>query len=77
MTSDVSRQAGSSRLSFAPESALFEMGFTDFRVRVFHDAARLQLPRDQLTRALERREDIRTALRPHFETVLLDLKDRG
>ena len=61
----------------ASESALFEMGFTDFRVRVFHDAARLQLPPDQLTRALERREDIRTALRPHFETVLLDLKDRG
>ena len=58
------------------ESALFAMGFTDFRVRVFHDAARLQLPAGQMARALERRGEIRQALAPWFDIVLLDLKDR-
>ena len=58
------------------EAALFDMGYTDFRVRVFHDAARLQLPADQLLRAVSRREDIREALKPWFEVVLLDLKER-
>ena len=57
------------------EAALFDMGFTDFRVRVFHGAARLQLPADQLARVVEGREAIRRALAPWFETVLLDLKD--
>ena len=59
------------------EAALFDMGFTDFRVRVFHGAARLQLPADQLARAVEGREAIRRALAPWFETVLLDLKERA
>ncbi len=58
------------------EAALFGLGYTDFRVRFFHDAARLQLPADQLTRAVEGRNAIRAALEPWFETVLLDLKER-
>ena len=58
------------------ETALSKLGFTDLRVRVFHDAARLQLPGAQLTRAVERRDEIRAALSAWFETVLLDLKER-
>ena len=58
------------------EGALFDMGFSDFRVRVFHGAARLQLPAAQMAEALKRREAIRGALAPWFEIVLLDLKDR-
>lgn len=58
------------------EGALFAMGFTDFRVRVFHDAARLQFPPAQLTLAAERRSEILQALRPDFETILLDLTER-
>lgn len=58
------------------EGALFGLGFSDLRVRLFGDAARLQLPADQLARAVERREDVRRALSPYFETVLLDLKER-
>lgn len=58
------------------EAALFGLGFSDFRVRVFHDAARLQLPADQLTDAAQRREAVRAALSPWFEVVLLDLKER-
>ncbi len=58
------------------EGALFKMGFTDFRVRVFHDAARLQFTTKQMERALAEREAVVENLRPFFETVLLDLKGR-
>ena len=58
------------------ETALFALGFTDFRVRLFHGAARLQLPAAQMAGAIDRRGAIREALAPYFETVLLDLKDR-
>lgn len=58
------------------ENALFALGYTDFRVRVFHGAARLQLPAGQLERAAAEREAVREALQPWFETVLLDLKGR-
>ena len=58
------------------EGALFGLGYTDFRVRVFHGAARLQLPTAQLERAAREREKVRGALAPFFDTVLLDLKDR-
>ena len=58
------------------EGALLEMGFSDFRVRVFHGAARLQLPSGQMATAVECREAVRETLKPYFETVLLDLKDR-
>ena len=58
------------------ESALFALGFTDFRARLFHGAARLQFPAEQLPLAVERREAIRKALAPFFDVVLLDLKER-
>ena len=61
----------------AAEAALFDMGYTDFRVRVFHGAARLQLPAAQQARAVAERQAIRRALSPHFDAVMLDLKDRG
>jgi uncharacterized protein len=58
------------------EDALFGLGFSDFRVRLFHGAARLQLPGAQMANAIARREEIRGSLAPWFETVVLDLKDR-
>ncbi len=60
----------------AGENALFQMGFSDFRVRVYHGAARLQLPGEQIMEAVSRREEVRNALAPWFDTVLLDLKER-
>lgn len=60
----------------AGENALFQMGFSDFRIRVYHGAARLQLPGGQLAEAVSRREEVRNALAPWFDTVLLDLKER-
>ena len=58
------------------EAALFALGFSDFRVRLFHGAARLQLPGAQMAEAIARREAIRGALAPWIEIVMLDLKDR-
>ena len=60
----------------AAEDALFSLGYKDLRVRVFHGAARLQLPGEQLERATKEREAILQALSPWFDTVLLDLKER-
>ena len=58
------------------EDALFRLGYGDLRVRLYHGAARLQLPSQQLERAIREREQLREALRPWFGTVLLDLQER-
>lgn len=58
------------------EDALFAMGFTDFRVRVFHGAARLQFPQARMAEALSRREEVMRAVKPYFDPVLLDLQGR-
>ena len=58
------------------EQALFALGFTDFRVRVFHGAARVQLKPSQMQQALTRRSEILENLRPYFAVVLLDLNGR-
>ena len=58
------------------EDALFRLGYTDFRVRVFHGATRLQLPRGQMERAVREAETIQAALKPYFTPILLDLEGR-
>ena len=58
------------------ETALFALGFTDFRVRLYDDAARLQLPEGQLAKVVEQRQAIRQALAPWFDIVLLDTQTR-
>ena len=58
------------------EKALTNMGFSDFRVRLYHDAARIQLPADQMTRAVTEKEKILDALKPSFAYVLIDLEGR-
>ena len=58
------------------ETALFALGFTDFRVRLYDDAARLQLREGQLAKAVEQRQAIRQTLAPWFDIVLLDTQTR-
>jgi uncharacterized protein len=58
------------------ESALFALGYRDFRVRVFAGAACVQLPGRNLARAGREAKEIVRALRPYFERVLLDLEER-
>ncbi|MDF2631754.1 MAG: larE [Caproiciproducens sp.] len=59
------------------EDILFSMGFTDFRVRFFHNAAKIQLPESQFARCLEKKQELTMALSPYFDEVLLDLKPRA
>ncbi|MCL2058010.1 MAG: ATP-dependent sacrificial sulfur transferase LarE [Oscillospiraceae bacterium] len=58
------------------EDAMFALGFTDFRVRVEGDAARLQLPLPQMPAALEKRDAILGGLKQYFPVVLLDMETR-
>lgn len=44
------------------EGELFQMGYTDFRVRVFHGAARLQFQPEDMMHAIEKRKEIRERL---------------
>lgn len=58
------------------EAALAALGFSDYRVRVLHGAARIQLRAEQFARAVKERDAIRAALAPLFDAVLLDLEAR-
>ncbi len=59
------------------EDILFSMGFTDFRVRFFHNAAKIQLRESQFALALGKRQELTKALSPYFDEVLLDLTPRA
>lgn len=54
------------------EDALFQLGYKDFRVRVFHGAARVQLLKADWPDE-EQRGKILSALKPYFDVVLLDM----
>ena len=58
------------------EDALFRLGFTDFRVRLLDDAARIQVPAEQMERAAALHQEITQALGADFSAVLLDLAGR-
>ena len=58
------------------EDALFALDFTDFRVRVLDDAAKLQFKQSEINVAITKRADIVRAVKPYFQAVLLDLEGR-
>ena len=59
------------------EAALFDMGFSDFRVRLVPpDTAKLQMPASQWDLAATRRTEILAALLPHFNSATLDIAPR-
>jgi len=58
------------------EDALFALGFTDFRVRVAGEAARLQIPQNQMDNVLNRRIEIVKTIKQYFTAVFLDLEVR-
>lgn len=60
----------------AAENYLSSIGLTDFRVRLFGDAARLQVPEKQLALVLDRRREILCELKKYYHTVLLDMEVR-
>lgn len=58
------------------ENYLFSLGFTNFRIRRFADAARIQVPADQIGKLIENRENILQTLKKDYTAVLLDLEVR-
>ena len=59
------------------EAFLFSLGLTDFRVRNYRGAARLQFPEAQLNAVLAHRAEILQELNKDYPAVLLDLEVRG
>lgn len=58
------------------EDHLFQLGFTDFRVRVIEDCARIQVSVPQMHRVIDKRDEILGELSQIFSGVFLDLKGR-
>jgi len=58
------------------EDFLFSLGFTDFRVRMNGNSAKLQLPEDQLDKLMAQRKEILTKLKQYYDSVTLDLEVR-
>ncbi len=56
----------------AGENALFQMGFTDFRVRSTENRALLQFTAGQQANAYARETEIRDALTPYFREIIFD-----
>lgn len=59
------------------EGYLFSLGFSDFRIRMMGDTAKLQLPESQLNILLENRAKIVAELKKYYRSVLLDLEVRS
>ncbi len=58
------------------EERLFELGYTDFRVRVIDDMARVQVKEFEMERFVKDRKKILEVLKPHFDIILLDMEGR-
>ncbi len=58
------------------EGYLFSLGFSDFRVRLLGNIAKIQVPQSQLEKVLQYRELMIKQLSPLFDAVLLDLEVR-
>lgn len=59
------------------EDYLFSTGFTDFRVRMAGNTARIQMPEYQFPLLLSRRQNILNEFKKYYSSVLLDLEVRG
>lgn len=59
------------------EAFLTRLGFSDFRVRLMGESAKLQLREEQLPLLVEKRADILNGLKGLYTNILLDLEVRG
>lgn len=58
------------------EGELFNLGFSNFRIRIFHNVARLQMDNSELKKVIDNKDIILEKLKPYFSVVLLDLEGR-
>jgi len=59
------------------EDFLSRLGFSDFRVRMMGESAKLEVSREQMGLLMERREEIVRKLKESYTSVLLDLEGRA
>ena len=59
------------------ETALSELGFTDFRIRMSGNDAKIQVKEDQLEKLLLYRKEILKKLKPYYSAVTVDLEVRS
>ncbi|MBR4016244.1 MAG: ATP-dependent sacrificial sulfur transferase LarE [Oscillospiraceae bacterium] len=59
------------------EAFLMGLGFSDFRIRLLGDAARIQVKEKQIPLLIKHRQAIITELKKHYSAVLLDLEVRA
>lgn len=59
------------------EKALAELGFTDFRIRLSGNDAKLQVREEQLEKLLLYRKEILERLKPYYSAVTVDLEVRS
>lgn len=59
------------------EAYLSSLGFSDFRIRMFGNAARVQVREEQIQILIDKRREILDELKKYYEAVLLDLEVRG
>ncbi len=55
------------------EGFMMNLGFSDFRIRVFDNSAKIQIREDDLSRLLSERTVVINKLKKHFDDVFLDL----
>lgn len=65
------------RRTEAAEGYLSSLGLRDFRVRLYGNAARIQVPERQLELVLAKRQEIIGELKKYYNAVLLDMEVRG
>jgi uncharacterized protein len=58
------------------EDHMMGLGFSDFRVRYFNGAAKLQVKKGQFEKAFLLKDEILNGLAQYFDDVLLDFKPR-
>lgn len=64
------------RKTEASEKALSELGFSDFRIRLNGEEAKIQVREEQLEKLLCGRNEILRILKPYYDAVTVDLEVR-
>jgi len=58
------------------EKILWDMGFSDFRIRMSGNDAKIQLKEEQFEKLIMHRKEILEKLRPYYRSVTVDLEGR-
>ena len=58
------------------ENYLTELGFSDFRVRLLFDSAKIQVTNGQFELLIKKRNEILKELKKYYKSVLLDMEAR-